>query len=191
MEENPKSPDGQAGSGSEPKQEPSNDVANLQSKLAFLEKESKEAFKVRDELKQKLKAIEDAEEAKKGNYEKLLNERNAELEQLKAEAEELKKTKETFESFQSKMKDELLAELPDGHKAIAVKLSLEDLKEYVSLHKSGTPGMNTARTGGRVTEFDSLDSLDGLSLAEMDLMKKNNPAKYKVLFAKKYPLTKQ
>lgn len=178
MEENPKSPDGQAGSGSEPKQEPSNDVANLQSKLAFLEKESKEAFKVRDELKQKLKAIEDAEEAKKGNYEKLLNERNSELEQLRAETEELKKTKETFESFQSKMKDELLAELPDGHKAIAVKLSLEDLKEYVSLHKSGTPGMSTARTGGvGILEIAGKKWFDFTS-SELNELKKSNPKVY-------------
>ena len=191
MEENPKSPDGQAGSGSEPEQKQESSLTELQKKLEYLQNESREAFKARDEVKAKLKALEDADEMKKGNYEKLLSERNAELEQLKAETEELKQVKEKFDSFQTALKTELLNELPEEHKTIAGKLSIEDLREYVKLHKSATPGMNTARAGGAANDFSGIDSLDGLTLAEVDKLIKENPAKYKVLYKKKYPTTKQ
>lgn len=191
MEENKsQSPDGQEQSGGDAnkqQQESSLKDTDLVKKLEFLENESKAAFKARDELKSKLKALEDAEEMKKGNYEKLITERNSELEKLKAEAEELKQFKEKFESFQTQTKNELLNELPEEHKAIAGELSLEKLKEYVKLHKTKSPGMDSTRAGGTASDFSNIDSLDGLTLTEINELIKSNPARYKVLYAKKYP----
>jgi len=183
MEENSQSPDGQAGSGSEPTKPDSTDVLK---KLEFFENEAKAAFKVRDELKAKLKALEDAEEMKKGNYEKLLADRNAEFEQLKAEADELKQTKEEFDSFQKVMKEELLNELPEGHKVIAGELSLEKLREYVKLNKSTTPGMDTARAGGQGTVDTSGKDWDSLTMKERDEIATNNPQRYKEIYKKKF-----
>ena len=167
MEENSQSPDGQAGSGSEPTKPDSTDVLK---KLEFFENEAKAAFKVRDELKAKLKALEDAEEMKKGNYEKLLADRNAEFEQLKAEADELKQTKE-----------ELLNELPEGHKVIAGELSLEKLREYVKLNKSATPGMDTSRVGGSGTLEIAGKKWFDFTSSELNELKKSNPKVYEQL----------
>ena len=178
MEENSQSPDGQAGSGSEPTKPDSTDVIK---KLEFFENEAKAAFKVRDELKAKLKALEDAEEMKKGNYEKLLADRNAEFEQLKAEADELKQTKEEFDSFQKVMKEELLNELPEGHKVIAGELSLEKLREYVKLNKSATPGMDTSRVGGSGTLEIAGKKWFDFTSSELNELKKSNPKVYEQL----------
>ena len=186
MEENPKSPDGQAGSGSEPTNDTNSSLTELQKKLEYLQSESKEAFKVRDELKAKLKAFEEAEEMKKGNYEKLLADKNTEFEQLRAEAEELKQTKEKFDSFQKVMKEELLNELPEGHRVIAGELSLEKLREYVKLNKSTTPGMDTARAGGQGTVDTSGKDWDSLTMKERDEIATNNPQRYKEIYKKKF-----
>ena len=93
MEENkPESPDGQEESGSNP------EAKQEQDKLAFLQAEAQKAFKARDELKAKLKSLEEADEMKKGNYEKVIADKNQEVEQLKAEAERLKPFQEKFSS---------------------------------------------------------------------------------------------
>jgi len=78
MEETTPSPDGQAQGGSPETKDPSSleaELTQLKQRLEFLQTESKEAFKARDEVKAKLKALEEAEEMKKGNYEKLLSEK--------------------------------------------------------------------------------------------------------------------
>ncbi|MBK6878667.1 MAG: hypothetical protein IPG99_20085 [Ignavibacteria bacterium] len=82
---------------------------------------------------------------KKGNYEKVIADKNQEVEQLKAEAERLKPFQEKFSSVMKAMKDELLAELSEEHKAIAGDLELDKLREYVKLNKATTNSMDTAR----------------------------------------------
>ena len=181
MEENPKSPDGQAGRGSEPTNDTNSSLTELQKKLEYLQSESKEAFKVRDELKAKLKAFEEAEEMKKGNYEKLLADKNTEFEQLRAEAEELKQTKEKFDSFQKAMKEELLNELPEGHRVIAGELSLDKLREYVKLNKSSAPAMDTSRVGGSGTIDIAGKKWFDFTSSELNELKKSSPKIYEQL----------
>ncbi len=181
MEENkPQSPDGQEESGSgtqEPKQE---------DKLAFLQAEAQKAFKARDELKAKLKSLEEADEMKKGNYEKVIADKTNEFEQLKAEAEELKQIKEKFDSFQKAMKNELLGELSDEHKAIAGDLELDKLREYVKLNKATTNSMDTARTGGSGAIDVTGKKWDDLNREELIALKKSAPHKYNMLYEAKY-----
>jgi hypothetical protein len=182
MEENKsESPDGQEGSGSET-QEPKQD----QDKLAFLQAEAQKAFKARDELKAKLKSLEEADEMKKGNYEKVIADKTQEFEQLKAEAEELKQIKEKFDSFQKAMKDELLAELSDEHKAIAGDLELDKLREYVKLNKATTNSMDSARTGGSGAIDVTGKKWDDLNREELIALKKSAPHKYNMLYEAKY-----
>lgn len=182
MEENKsESPDGQEESGSgtqEAKQE--------QDKLAFLQAEAQKAFKARDELKAKLKSLEEADEMKKGNYEKVIADKTQEFEQLRAEAEELKQIKEKFDSFQKAMKDELLAELSDEHKAIAGDLELDKLREYVKLNKATTNSMDSARTGGSGTIDVTGKKWDDLNREELIALKKSAPHKYNMLYEAKY-----
>jgi len=181
MEENkPESPDGQGASGSEP------EVKQEQEKLAFLQAEAQKAFKARDELKAKLKSLEEADEMKKGNYEKVIADKTNEFEQLKAEAEELKQIKEKFDSFQKAMKDELLAELSDEHKAIAGDLEIDKLREYVKLNKSTTNSMDSARTGGSGAIDVTGKKWDDLNREELIALKKSAPHKYNMLYEAKY-----
>ena len=175
MEENkPESPDGQAASGSEPE-------AKQEDKLAFLQAEAQKAFKARDELKAKLKSLEEADEMKKGNYEKVIADKTNEFEQLKAEAEELKQIKEKFDSFQKAMKDELLAELSDEHKAIAGDLELDKLREYVKLNKATTNSMDTARTGGSGAIDVTGKKWFDFTSTDLNNLKKSNPKMYEQL----------
>ena len=181
MEENkPESPDGQAGSGSEPEAKPEQD------KLAFLQAEAQKAFKARDELKAKLKSLEEADEMKKGNYEKVIADKNQEVEQLKAEAERLKPFQEKFSSVMKAMKDELLAELSEEHKAIAGDLELDKLREYVKLNKATTNSMDSARTGGSGAIDVTGKKWDDLNREELIALKKSAPHKYNMLYEAKY-----
>lgn len=181
MEENkPQSPDGQEESGSNPESKQEQD------KLAFLQAEAQKAFKARDELKAKLKSLEEADEMKKGNYEKVIADKTNEFEQLKAEAEGLKQIKEKFDSFQKAMKDELLAELSEEHKAIAGDLELDKLREYVKLNKATTNSMDTARTGGSGAIDVTGKKWDDLNREELIALKKSAPHKYNMLYEAKY-----
>ena len=181
MEENkPESPDGQEESGSNP------EAKQEQDKLACLQAEAQKAFKARDELKAKLKSLEEADEMKKGNYEKVIADKTQEFEQLKAEAEELKQIKEKFDSFQKAMKDELLAELSDEHKAIAGDLELDKLREYVKLNKATTNSMDSARTGGSGAIDVTGKKWDDLNREELITLKKSAPHKYNMLYEAKY-----
>ena len=176
MEENKPLPDGIEQSGSEtqePKQE--------QDKLAFLQAEAQKAFKARDELKAKLKSLEEADEMKKGNYEKVIADKNQEVEQLKAEAERLKPFQEKFSSVMKAMKDELLAELSDEHKAIAGDLELDKLREYVKLNKATTNSMDTARTGGSGAIDVTGKKWFDFTSTDLNNLKKSNPKMYEQL----------
>ena len=176
MEENkPESPDGQEASGSEPEAKPEQD------KLAFLQAEAQKAFKARDELKAKLKSLEEADEMKKGNYEKVIADKNQEVEQLKAEAERLKPFQEKFSSVMKAMKDELLAELSDEHKAIAGDLELDKLREYVKLNKATTNSMDTARTGGSGAIDVTGKKWFDFTSTDLNNLKKSNPKMYEQL----------
>ena len=173
-------PDGKEESGSNPESKQEQD------KLAFLQAEAQKAFKARDELKAKLKSLEEADEMKKGNYEKVIADKTNEFEQLKAEAEELKQIKEKFDSFQKAMKDELLAELSDEHKAIAGDLELDKLREYVKLNKTTTNSMDSARTGGSGAVNVTGKVWEDFTLEELRNLKKSNKTAYNDLFQKKY-----
>lgn len=177
MEENKsESPDGQEASGSE-----TQEAKQEQDKLAFLQAEAQKAFKARDELKAKLKSLEEADEMKKGNYEKVIADKNQEVEQLKAEAERLKPFQEKFSSVMKAMKDELLAELSEEHKAIAGDLELDKLREYVKLNKSTTNSMDSARTGGSGAIDVTGKKWFDFTSTDLNNLKKSNPKLYEQL----------
>ena len=180
MEENKsESPDGQEESGSNPEAKPEQD------KLAFLQAEAQKAFKARDELKAKLKSLEEADEMKKGNYEKVIADKNQENEQLKAETERLKQIEEKFASFEKAQRSELLGELSDEHKAIAGDLELDKLREYVKLNKATTNSMDSARTGGSGA-IDFNKDWDSLTMKERNEIGTSNPQKYREIYKKKF-----
>ena len=188
MEENKsESPDGQAGSGSEP------EARQEQDKTVFHETEAKKAYKARDEkaarvreLEEKLKSLEEADEIRKGNLEKVIADKNQENEQLKAETERLRQIEEKFASFEKAQRSELLAELSEEHKAIAGDLELDKLREYVKLNKATTNSMDSARTGGSGAIDVTGKKWDDLNREELIALKKSAPHKYNMLYEAKY-----
>ena len=181
MEENKsESPDGQAGSGSNP------EAKQEQDKLAFLQAEAQKAFKARDELKAKLKSLEEADEIRKGNLEKVIADKNQENEQLKAETERLRQIEEKFALFEKAQRSELLGDLSDEHKAIAGDLELDKLREYVKLNKATTNSMDSARTGGSGAIDVTGKKWDDLNREELIALKKSAPHKYNMLYEAKY-----
>jgi hypothetical protein len=80
------------------------------------------------------------------------------------------------------MKDELLAELSDEHKAIAGDLELEKLREYVKLNKATTNSMDTARTGGSGAIDVTGKKFNQLTHDEKLSLRKNNRKEYDRLF---------
>jgi len=176
MEENKsESPDGQAGSGSNP------EAKQEQDKLAFLQAEAQKAFKARDELKAKLKSLEEADEIRKGNLEKVIADKNQENEQLKAETERLRQIEEKFALFEKAQRSELLGDLSDEHKAIAGDLELDKLREYVKLNKATTNSMDTARTGGSGAIDVTGKKWFDFTSTDLNNLKKSNPKLYEQL----------
>jgi tRNA U34 5-carboxymethylaminomethyl modifying enzyme MnmG/GidA len=174
------------GSGNEPakKEEPVltqeeiNSLKEKADKIAFYESEAKKAFKERDEAKSKLREIDDAELIKKGEYEKLLQDSKKEAETLKAELANAKEAETKYNAFVESTKKDLIESLPEEHKKIGEKLSLEDLKEYVKLNstktnydKSRTGGMSFTTEGKNWTDFNSKE-LDEISKKNKDLFNK-------------------
>lgn len=102
--------------------------------------------KERDEAKKKLKEIEDANALAKGEFEKLANDRLAELETLKSEREKLQAEADKWTNFNKTERERLLKLITDDKvKKIGEKLTdLSDLKEFVEMNtKQATTSSST------------------------------------------------
>jgi len=138
-------------------------------------------------LAEKVQAFEAAEAARKqkeleekGQYQTIIEETNNKLKSYESELEENRKLVQSI-------KEDLLAQLPEEHRAIAEVLSLDKLREYVKLNsKPATPGTETARAGG-ITPVDvSGKDWDDFSHDELKQLKQSNKQIYSSLFQKKY-----
>jgi seryl-tRNA synthetase len=141
--------------------------------------------KKRQETEAELKAIKDAEDLKKGNYEKLIGDLKAENEGLKTVAAEVETYKEKLTAIEKQRREELLNQLPvnSDHRKFAETLSLEQLPTYVSLNKATIEP--DGGSGGKVkTDFSKVqtfDDLKKLGFKAMEQYKQENPDKYKQL----------
>jgi DNA repair exonuclease SbcCD ATPase subunit len=99
--------------------------------------------KERDEAKKKLKEIEDANAEAKGEFEKLANDRLAELEVLKSEKESLQAEANKWADFNKSEREKILTSIKDEKvKKLAEKFTdLIDLKEFAELNTK--PIVNT------------------------------------------------
>lgn len=127
-------------------QEKADKAAELEKQLAEKEKaleveraESKKAFEKRDAAKKELEAKE-ARIKELEEKETLTQKEKAELEKL-VESEKAKTAE-----IETQTKTELLASLDEGHKKIAEKLSLMDLREYVKLNGQKPSGDTSTKT---------------------------------------------
>lgn len=119
------------------------------SKLAELEEKLKkvdntEHFekvkKERDEAKRKLKEIEEAEATAKGEFEKLANDRLAELEAERAEKLTLKEKADKLDSYEKTRREALLKEVTDEElRKVYEKYELSDLEIVVAKIRESKP----------------------------------------------------
>jgi len=95
----------------------------------------------RDEAKQKLKELAEADAKAKGEFEKLANDRLTELETLKAEREKLQAEADKWTNFNKTERERLLKLLTDEKvRKIGEKLTdLSDLKEFVEMNTAPKP----------------------------------------------------
>lgn len=121
----------------------------LKDKLDYLDKELKKVIKERDTAKGKLKEIDDKELIKKGDYEKILKEKEDLLSQKETELAEAKSKAEKFDLKVEADRKKLLEKIEDKDlKKIAEKLELEDLEIFAEKHSTEKP---IGDGGGRYT----------------------------------------
>lgn len=156
-----------------------------------------EAFKERDELKNKLRELEEGkkkedEEAKKkqGEYKELYDKSTLELTEKNKQLEELLPFKTKYQTVEAERRKELIERLPEGKlRETATKITdLEVLKEHVDavLETIGDDkgGSFSGRGGGQTIPEGA--TWDELTNEQREHLKKHNKKKYDSLLKKKF-----
>lgn len=162
----------------------------LLERINYLESEFKSVIKQRDELKKKFSKIETDEAVKRGEFEKVINEKSKELESLQTEIEQTKVYKEKFEKLENEIRIDLLSQLSEEHKKIAKMLPVETLREYVKINSSNKLSMDTGTNGRGSKDYSQVKDLTELTAAELEDMRKSQPNVYARLYKAKYPFAK-
>lgn len=171
----------------EPKELTPEEIQKRLDRLEYLEKESKEAFKQRDEAKRKLKEQEEQKEKerqeslqKQGKFEELNQELLRKQSEMEQERSELLTFKEKFTIFEQQVKQDLLNKLPEAKRKFVTGFTIEDLKEFVALEEAANPAKplgtgDGARPGRKgVIDYDKV-SIGDLSDEEKEIFAKSNP----------------
>jgi len=142
--------------------------------------ELKEVIRQRDEVKRKLREIEEADAKKRGDFEALLNQTRAELDERNKALEEASAYKDKYVALETQRKNELLAQLSEEHKKIAEMLPIDALPEYVRLNSKQTaPTSSQLRSGkGSIsssTTYEEFQQLDNEGKKEFHRI---NPIKF-------------
>lgn len=161
------------------------DLNELKNKIAFLEKETKEIIAQRDKLKNEKRKADESEAVKKGEIEKLLSEKNIELENSIKEIESLKSYKDKYDSLDKKIRADLLNQLNDEHKKLAKDLPTEILTDYVKLNSTSKNGMDAGKTGRGAIDTTNKKWSDFDSV-QLDSLRKDSPDAYKKLYREQF-----
>jgi len=164
-------------------------------RIEFLEKESREAFKQRDEAKRKLKEAEEQKERERleklnaeGKFQEVNKELTDKLAALEAEKSQLLTFKEEYDILHTKIRADLIEKLPESKRKFAEKFSLDELREFVEVEattgvKPGTG--DTGRPGGKGRiDYSKVYDLNQLSFEQRDDLAKVNPELYRQLLIK-------
>ena len=171
----------------EPKELTPEEIQKRLDRLEYLEKESKEAFKQRDEAKRKLKEQEEQKEKerqeslqKEGKFEELNQELLRKQAEWERERSELLTLKEEKSILEQGIKSDLLNRIPEAKRKFAERFSIEELKEFVALEEAANPAKplgtgDGARPGRKgVIDYDKV-SIGDLSDEEKEIFAKSNP----------------
>lgn len=165
-----------------------NEIAKLKESKEYWESEAKKSFTDRDEAKRKAKELEDAEIAKRGEYQKLAEQYKTELETVKKDLSEVSAYKEKYLSVEQERRTELISRLPDGKpKEVAEKITdISLLKDYVDTFIESIP--KKAGVDNNKGSYDSKDiktagkKWTDFTLTELSELKKHQPAEYDRLY---------
>lgn len=123
----------------------------------YIKKLREENKEIRTKLQERLNAEAEAKAKaleEQSRYKELYESVNPKLKEFE---EKLTKTEQEKEDYLSKLKavedstkKELIEELSDEHKAIASKLPLEDLREYVKINRKQTVKTDKIKTVGEI-----------------------------------------
>lgn len=161
----------------------------IQKKLEYLDRESKEAFKQRDEAKRKLKEMEDQKEKEKlealqkaGKFEELNAELLRKQDEWNKERSELLTLKEEKSILEQQIKSDLLNKIPEAKRKFAERFSIEELKEFVALEEASNPQKVGTADAGRPAGKGTIDGT-GITVEKFEELSKEQ----KEIFAEKYP----
>ena len=171
----------------EPKELTPEEIQKRLDRLEYLEKESKEAFKQRDEAKRKLKEQEEQKEKerqeslqKQGKFEELNQELLRKQAEWERERQDLLTLKEEKSILEQGIKSDLLNRIPEAKRKFVERFSIEELKEFAALEEAANPAKplgtgDGARPGRKgVIDYDKV-SIGDLSDEEKEIFAKSNP----------------
>ena len=136
---------------------------NSSEREKYLEAELKSAVKLREQAKQelaeatgKLQKLDDAEKLKRGEHEKIIAERDAEIMQLKQDLELKSQIAGKWEDFEKSEREAIKTELGEKYIDSFDKLEITDLRNIAgSLNPSFKPGIppaeGTPKKPGKIT----------------------------------------
>jgi len=175
----------------EPKELTPEEIQKRLDRLEYLEKESKEAFKQRDEAKRKLKEQEEQKEKerqeslqKQGKFEELNQELLRKQAEWERERSELLTLKEEKSILEQGIKSDLLNRIPEAKRKFVERFSIEELKEFAALEEAANPAKplgtgDGARPGRKgVIDYDKV-SIGDLSDEEKEIFAKSNPTLFR------------
>lgn len=159
-------------------------ATDAEAKLTKESEEKKEIIRKRDELKGKLKAIEDAKTIESGEFKPLYEQEKTKREALEADAAD---AKAKLEAIETAVKEDLFAQLPEEHKGIAKLIpTIEGLREYVKVNAlKPAPGQDPGKPGTGAVDYKD-KKWDDLDYNEKMKLEKDNPDVYKKLYKDKY-----
>jgi len=149
------------------------ELAKLKAENEKFRNEIREIASTRDKLKGDLKAIEDEKLISSGETKKLLEQREKELEEIKGNFDVIKKQADEYESYKTKKREGLLAEIEDEElKTIAGELSLDKLEILVKKSKGvKTPDVDNGNAGNKLKLTDAERAeAKRMGLSESDFM---------------------
>ena len=171
----------------EPKELTPEEIQKSLDRLEYLEKESKEAFKQRDELKKKLRDADETKEREKlealqkaGKFEELNAELLRKQDEWERERSELLTLKEEKSILEQGIKSDLLNRIPEAKRKFVERFSIEELKEFAALEEAANPAKplgtgDGARPGRKgVIDYDKV-SIGDLTDEEKEIFAKSNP----------------
>lgn len=125
---------------------------------------------------EKEKQIQEQEAIKRGEFEKLLSEKESSLQALRKELESLKPIAEEYNKIKLSRKDELLAKLPEHVKEDFKTASIEEIERAVKLLPSAQVSPSVA--SGQVYAPSQNEDITKLTQEQLEQIRVQNPTRF-------------